>query len=393
MRTYEGRLPADINAHRRLDLIAQYRSFMGETYMPSRLPDALKWTTVPAIFNSKGECVDVTSWLDSHCPPIDWMVVDAKEGKSLPVKETQSEFLPFKKVRKAAAIAADEVNLAVQTNTGNGLGSVKRPRIEVPVPQDDERYGASWHENSCAYDCIATFCVWLNQEHSSFASRALAWNNDILRVLVSIIVNERPSVDVIRDKLRANLTLSNPREFVHGAYASVLSILECITRSEDIALTSYIHCTCSKSKTVVKYKELLVSTASQGCDSLTSWFKRAVATMHAPCKACGNMKTQSTTVRTVSPFLAFQIHGGSSISMHFQATTQRSAAQYELKGIIYFGLSHFTMRLIEQGVRVYKYDGMVQTGKIKYESYVSDVKDWMHMDGRDAAVAIYTSSA
>ncbi|KAI5885482.1 uncharacterized protein SCHCODRAFT_02519271 [Schizophyllum commune H4-8] len=79
--------------------------------------------------------------------------------------------------------------------------------------------------------------------------------------------------------------------------------------------------------------------------------------------------------------------------MHFQATTQRSAAQYELKGIIYFGLSHFTMRLIEQGVRVYKYDGMVQTGKIKYESYVSDVKDWMHMDGRDAAVAIYTSSA
>ncbi|KAL1698724.1 hypothetical protein EV121DRAFT_217685, partial [Schizophyllum commune] len=63
---------------------------------------------------------------------------------------------------------------------------------------------------------------------------------------------------------------------------------------------------------------------------------------------------------------------------------------YVLKGVIYFGSSHFTMRVIEQTMRVYKYDGMKDDGKIRYESYASDISDWTHLDGRGASVAIYT---
>ena len=387
MRAYEGTLSPDINGHRRLDLIAQFRQAMGKTYMPSRLPDALRWTTAPAIFNNKGECVDVTSWLDSHCPPIDWTVVNEKEAKSSPAKDVQSEFQPFERVRNANA------KTAPRKEADRTLGSVKRPRIDVHEPDDEGRFGAQWHANSCAYDCIATFCAWLSQEDTSFASRAFAWDNNILHGLVSMVENQLTSrstdaVSRARDNLRDELTLSNPREFVHGAYASVLSILETITVSNDIALTTYVRCTCKKEASKVNHKELLVCTASQ--ESLTGWFKSTPATTHDPCKSCGNTKTQHTTVRNAPPFIAFQVHDSASLSMQFEAKTHRSASQYVLKGVIYFGSSHFTMRVIEQTMRVYKYDGMKDDGKIRYESYASDISDWTHLDGRGASVAIYT---
>ncbi|KAL1674400.1 hypothetical protein EV122DRAFT_186930, partial [Schizophyllum commune] len=64
---------------------------------------------------------------------------------------------------------------------------------------------------------------------------------------------------------------------------------------------------------------------------------------------------------------------------------------YVLKGIIYYGGNHFTLRVMQGLHRIWYYDGMHENGKFVYEGVMSDLPSLRTAHGRHAVALFYVA--
>lgn len=63
--------------------------------------------------------------------------------------------------------------------------------------------------------------------------------------------------------------------------------------------------------------------------------------------------------------------------------------RYQLRGLIYYGDSHFTSRIIDPSGMTWFHDGMVTGAQMEYEGYLPSIDNCLMCRGRAAIAALY----
>ncbi|TRM55965.1 hypothetical protein BD626DRAFT_414891, partial [Schizophyllum amplum] len=69
-----------------------------------------------------------------------------------------------------------------------------------------------------------------------------------------------------------------------------------------------------------------------------------------------------------------------------------SVEKYQIKGVIYFGNSHFIMRVWKGMEDVWTYDGMRHNGDFRYEGKSSKIRGLRRLGSKVAVAALYIKS-
>ncbi|KAI5893012.1 uncharacterized protein SCHCODRAFT_02500915 [Schizophyllum commune H4-8] len=224
------------------------------------MPEALEWTDEKPKYNASGNVTNPEAWLDFEVAPIDWQLITVKDAKGdLPRSAMTDDFVPI-----STFVASSRSTLKRDRDHGTDLSPPsKRQRAETlthPVEIDYVHppvlnFGATWADNSCAYDAVATLMAWVTAEApEEWLPRLKCWGSDGASILYSALdahlsMTLAASLDVtaIRDSMRAFLHATAPATFVPGQYTvlhSVLSHLFNVNRCVAITTTQ-----CKKSQT------------------------------------------------------------------------------------------------------------------------------------------------
>ncbi|KAI5891533.1 uncharacterized protein SCHCODRAFT_02735563 [Schizophyllum commune H4-8] len=90
--------------------------------------------------------------------------------------------------------------------------------------------------------------------------------------------------------------------------------------------------------------------------------------------------------------LVFSSSGrGRKLTTSFAVRTGDDKQEYVLKAVIYFGASHFTLRVVKDLSHAWYYDGMKRDGEFVYEGLIDGI-NLRSARGRDAVAVIYAAA-
>ncbi|KAF8867602.1 hypothetical protein BD779DRAFT_1464056 [Infundibulicybe gibba] len=220
--TYDGRLPQAVQGDRRNPLIAAYRALKGESYIPSLVHNAIRWSRADPYVTD----VDGTIELVTSIPNIpDKTLALAELGKLKPTDENKST-IPNTLVEPPRPSKRN-----VSTSASHAGGA---PR------------GTQWRDNSCAYDAIVTilYNIW-NDECDLWTGWLNSINRECLGVLANGLRNHQRglySLEGVRDYFRRTLHRLAPETFPWGGYTSVHQILDRTLKTSAPVLRSSLEC-------------------------------------------------------------------------------------------------------------------------------------------------------
>ena len=181
---FEDRLPSIINGHLRNAIIRQYQNFKGESYVPSTVPDTLKWTKsdpmkilnvqtdAPWCLIEKNKNTNTKYVLAAGTTNID----NSKPLKQKTKTDLVSEEALITKKKKIAIKSATQNDNSVRITLDYKISESLKRKAEVDLgleearvakkkkadlgteAQRDDPVGIIWdsHDYSCSYDSIFT---------------------------------------------------------------------------------------------------------------------------------------------------------------------------------------------------------------------------------------------
>ncbi|KAL1692700.1 hypothetical protein GGG16DRAFT_50766 [Schizophyllum commune] len=410
---YEGKLPAEVAGHRRKDLIASFRKWKGETYMPPEMPEALEWTDEKPKYNASGNVTNPEAWLDFEVAPIDWQLITVKDTRGdLPRSAMSDEFVP---ISNFVAPSSSPPKRSRDNDTSS-LPPRKRSKPAAPTnvvpttsaPPPVLSHGAIWTDNSCAYDCVATLLAWVTAEApGEWLPRLEQWGSEGSVILFSALQSHLSgglgpdlNVSAVRDCMRTFLHDAAPATFVPGQYTVLHSVLSHLFNVSRSVATTTTQCKKNASHDLhgVPGQRVRHLTApvfeieSQHARDVGKWFKGS----ESPdiCSICDINAKQITRLEPDTSFLFIEFDPGqgrvlqSSFSLRLPRQQRRS---YVLKGIIYHGEDHFTVRLMQGYHHIWYYDGLYDNGRLVYEGLMSDFTSLRTAYGRRAVALFYAA--
>ena len=395
---YEGRLPNHINAHRRLDIIAQYRKWRGAEYMPATVAAAIRWRDGKPEFDSKGQWSNLDVWCSSTSPSIDWqnLTVNAENKGNLPKEHIHRAFVPLQEIRKDGKRRAIEYDNAKR----------KRVRMESPenlaesAPEPLLTHGPCWTDNSCAYDAVVAILAWMVAEDEHMWMPMLEnWEDAPIRSIAHDVKNSirgDATLCIARDKLRLLLERIDHEKFRYNRLTSVVEVIRAATTVSTPVIRRQTFCKSDIQHHIPighrnrDYSSLFIEDPMYEEDVLSKWFSGMPCASLRDCSTCGRRLQQRAKLLLRAPFLVFDVQPDHhEIRPRFSAMLMNGRCEYVLRGVIYYHALHFTARVTSPTGEVFKYDGMKDNGQFIYEATYENIADWRTLDGRFATIAFY----
>jgi hypothetical protein len=416
---FEGKLHETVVGERRNILIKKYRDWKGRHYVPMATHKALRWNSKDPLHEPDD---DVVTW---HI--VSRLDTGTRKGESKP-NGNRSKFVPAQgstpvdtRITKKPiaqldeSFSKDKLFLKRKFNveiSGSDIRASKKVKYTVTSTSADKTdrsddlvslqyspVGTQWSENSCAYDSIITILhgIW----QSDVTKWSTAFNNinsNLLGYLSADFAEHAEgliSLEVARDRLRRRLQDIRISDFRWGRFTSISSVLEEILQTRDEVIKATFSCPhghIDNSRQPNGIFSCMVSVGNDYPDFVTiqDWMMNMQESSHRRCRICGQRLKIVSKFRRIPELLAVEF-SGKHPSINPSIYLNRNGTRYEfgLKGIIYFGGSHFTSRIVGNDEHTWFHDGVVTGIHSQYQGMLNSLGDLMNCRGKVATAVLY----
>jgi PIF1-like helicase len=391
---YNGDLPEFVDGTHRKDLIAAFRAWRGNKYVPKHTHKAIAWN----------KCTLGEEWEDDESPIEPWKVVSSQkkkentsqpqplEGADVFVLESGSQVLPLVREMPSSLKAHHTDNLK-RSGTPDISPSERPKRMRQREGESSRQLtrrpiGIVWSCNSCSFDSLLVLL------HYVWTESPDRWNNYLRcddRPYMSNLLNSfsamargETTFELGRDSLRHLLSTRPSNEFAFGRYTSPADIFYYLALSaRSNGLTSYRQRTCEacfaqvgNTPACIQENSLNINGAYTSTQAYIDGSYRWVSS-HNKCPCCGSASVMRRWYYE-SPGMVFMHVSADAlldISPMINIRTIGNNLELRLKGIIYFGGDHFTSRIISSTNRVWYHDGITTGASVEDEGQLSDGVD------------------
>ena len=386
---YRSKLPSSVHGDRRNSLIHTFRTHKGLTYVPKHVHCSIQWNKNDPMLEP---IADNLSWSIIKKPTVGVQVDPQSSRKNLtsnvitPQKSSKRKEITPEKEHRQKIIKTQSTSNNMYNNSNSNIC------IQSLVPQ-----GTIWHQNSCAYDAVLCIIhtIW-NSNRNGYTQIFQAMNDDVIGKLVRNFekhTSGSKSLESTRDDLRRYLQHVSPRNFTWGRFSSVTSILQYLLSTPSTTIQTTMRC---KNNHVIENRAsntnfCLLSLPSPAPADIATWMSTLSEETNITCSSCTEKLVMNHKFMYPSlPLIALDFSGHNiQINYDFDVSIDDRNIQYKLCGIIYFGDSHFTSRILYDNM-VWFHDSVVTGQTTIYEGIVHDLLDSLNTcRGKDASLVVY----
>ena len=375
---YEGQLLAEIQGNTRNSLIRSYQEYKGESYVPEKTDELLRWSA-----NDPMELLKPVT--DSP-----WQVLGKKEIIEKPV----TSFVPAKGsvpvAAKRSCLDDGDITMPIQK---------KRKTAATISPTPSSPIGIQWDavNHSCAYDALfgILYNIWLSNPDKWLNEYSFI-NEDLIGTLGFFFENMQDvSLETIRDAIRDILHEQNPENFPMGANnASVGELAFKMLSTEAMLSESQVVCPkCDYAETAKDSNLGYIHHAKKPIPSSTSkWLTGLQKTTKKKCPDCGTSLIKHKYYTEIPKLMAFE-YPNCKITTSPKITFKSNGhtTTLHLRGIVYHGDNHFTSRIISPGGDIWFHDGITTKSSCESDGHFNTTSDKQlkNCKGKSLVLAVY----
>lgn len=399
---HESKLSALVIGDTRNVLIKTFRAWKGTHYVPSKVHPAIRWSKKDPLY-------------ESNTTDLPWKIVkkdkDNKvssiiDAKLVKEEEIKNIITPVKKPGKHILVLTPN-----NSPSTNHVNKKKYRPVNVINQNNQNDYhptfvpiGFKWSNNSCAFDALLTilYSIW-NTSPEQWALKYREFNSESMQLLGTIFhnisTNNYTILETERDKFRHNMANMNPTRFAFGQFISATEIAECLLfDSENVYYKRIIQCDDHGLRRQYRSKSCYLNPGTRSFDSINNWIND-----EWPCdevmNSCNFAGCEQQTYiiyefQKVPEMLAFDITSfDPTIDISFKIWIKNEQVRFRLAGILYYGHSHFTSRILTQDKQLWFHDGITTGNQLNYEGSWFNLKDKVDLNycnDNKASIVFYT---
>ena len=338
-----------------------FRQHKGLDFIPSTMPDAIKW------------CKN-DPYLEWKHNDIDWAIIKAAEQKTvngLKRKAPYSEHVDSPALKHIQPTSLNSSS-TLQLNNRKLTKKEQVPVIQAPHSTDNWRpLGTIWQNNSCAYDAVITilFNIWREDPLATTGIWQTMGNIELNSLLACFSLHtsmpqsqsQQFTLENIRDYMRRRLACISPT-FAFGQYASVSNILLHLLDTSSTVTTNTRRCITHGHMATHESNvaTAMISVSGEHGRTVQQNINESQITLSSRCHECNNFQVRTTTFQSLPPLLACEWGIQPPIlNPNLTITIQHTqTATYHLRGIVYYHGEHFTAHIISSSGQMWYHDGM-----------------------------------
>jgi hypothetical protein len=374
-----------VNGETRNALIHTFRLHKGMTYVPHTVHPAIKWSKKDPM-------------LDPIADALPWKIVTTKESihssSSMTKVSNEMPATPLKCSKRKEITPEKEHRTKIYKTTSKVTKQVEAS-VDINV-QSLTPVGTAWSQNSCAYDAV--LCIM----HSIWSSNKGVFTdifrnlNDILGNLALSFIKHASGAKTLesaRDDTRHQLCRIAPSQFAWGAFTSVASLVDYLLTMPTTAIQNDYICNNGHISTRRRTNNTccLLTIASTPSNSVSNWMQELKEESNVTCGSCSEKMTIKHQLLLLLPFIALHFSNQQlQIDYNFHISINNEEFMYELRGIVYYGDSHFTARVISNDGLIWFHDGIATGQSLRYEGTFQNFTESLNLCQHKAAImAIY----
>ena len=389
---HEEKLPAKVYGVTRNELIRTFRQWKGQHFVPRAVHSAIRWSkrnpfmesTIfdPGLVFRQSNVNSIQTTHQSESIQVDAPIVSHK-----------------RKLSVSSCAPPDDACYSVKRmcSTGKKSDSDNNHMVHELIPK-----GFIWQDNSCAYDSVFAVLLQLWRMNMQY------WNgvfyhisNKYLTALFNGFHDATAgsiTLESARDTVRHMLHAHSPSHMRFGQYTSIDSLFSAMLVSRRSVSKSYYICANGHQQDAHDLYTLHQSIYVNEYKTTSEWLSsQSVENATAHSRSCSTCKEQMSLKHIYiepPPLIALEwnsldIHVDSSASIDIDGIRK----EYLLKGVIYFGSSHFVSVVALENGQLWFYNSMKHGGAMQYIGNLHiNTPDLSSQDGKLAVAGIYTLS-
>lgn len=383
---YEGKLHESVVGSTRISLIQAFRDWKGLNYVPKIVHKAIRW-------NSDDPMLEAT--IDE----LPWRIIPSDK------KNTRKE---VEKNAEAALPSHGSQDLKRKTQSDPEPSGKKRRTVRnINQPFGEDRTyipeGLIWSNNSCAYDAALTvfYTIW-KSDPTKWSAEFTSLNPGTLKKVAKgfeKVQQLQCSLEDSRDVIRRSLAADRQRDFRWGSYVSCSLFLGRLMETA-VPVRLYSNICDAQHETRqsrVKTALLAATNVARNYRSIKEWmenYEELWRDQHVVCRECGGPISHTRKFTRAPKILGFDFEGAMQFEVNPCITIQVEdrRCKYDLRGIIYFGDSHYASRVVVNQNQVWFHDGISTGRNMIYDGLLTPNLDLSTCRGKTAQIAIYTLS-
>ena len=388
---FNGNLPQSVQGDRRNVLIHTFRQYKGSSYIPSSVHSSIKWSQNDPM-------------LEPIADDMPWIMI-GKPAKTIAKQPAKTYNEPEAINGVSNSPDATLKNMKRKEITPNEEHQSKIRKTQHFISTSTEEHlididslapsGTTWYQNSCPYDAILCIVhtIW-NNNKDQYTQLFNATNNEILYHLALNWQKHSYGIKTLesaRDDMRRFLHQLAPSSFRWAQFTSVSHIIMYMFTFPVNTMVFKYRCTnnhVTQSRT--PDNTCLIYAGSTRYASISEWMSTMSEETNKNCITCNEKLTNIKEFAFPLPFIALDFSGQTiQIDVTFIVPINNAEISYRLCGIIYFGNSHFTSRVIYDNGMVWFHDGIETGQKLIYEGILNGCISLNQCNGKEAIVAIY----
>ena len=376
-------LPASVNGNRCNELIDTFRQHKGINYVPSTVHTSIRWSKMDPM-------------LDPIADNLPWNIVTQKSTHNSSSNIEISYNTPLttlnNKKRKGVTSEIEQRSKTIKTNS-----ETKRNNNNINIDvQSLAPIGTSWHQNSCAYDAVLCIVHSIWSSDKNLYTDIFRRMNNILDNLVSNFIemaSGTKTLDSARDNTRHYLHQLAPYHFRWGQFTSASKLTEYLLTIPTAAIQNDFICSNGHISRTRRTNNTccLLGIGSTMCRSIANWIHVMKEESNSNCTICTEKMAITHQFLLPLPFIAIDFSSQQlQIDYTFCIYINNERHIYELQGIVYYGDSHFTARIISNNGMIWFHDGIATCQSLEYESTFQNFHGSLKScKGKEAIIVFY----
>lgn len=410
---YLGKLPITIDGDTRNNMIAAFRSWKGEQYVPQNVHTSIRWSKRNPWLDS--ENIDLNerlTLLEQQKEKRKAVKRDIKQGSLLSLKSYDGS-LGISSIRDKGNFKPNPSNTGkrrqssrfqrrVSHETSVRLNSKRTFNQYHPSPHAGHYLapiGCRWSENSCAYNVIVTpmFVLWCS-DRERWSREFRRTNNAIAERLIDGFYRYEmgdTSLEGARDDFR-RLIAGLPNGAPFGNYTTIENVCTPLLRSETVVSEMFYQCSNGHYVHHLDDCDALFSMGRNRYESIEQWISIETSHVDVACQHCGCAVGIQRRFKSTPPLLVFSMSNSETfMNTNFNISVEDQSHQYVLMAVVYYGHYHFTNQIITRDGRIWFYDGMAIADRrslpnLEYIGSIHRQQNLYSCKGNNACTAIYS---
>ena len=424
---YLGKLPAIVDGDTRNHVIAAFREWRGEHYIPQNVHPSIRWSKrspwlESEVLNLDERLEKLENLRQQKKKKVDYKLQVEPLAGSLPTRTTKSYGILSAPDRPDMNMSIQDNSIATKRRRSSGYqilrsasrkpsthAAVKRTRVDRRSRQTPEHphalaghyeapIGIRWSENSCAYDSLFTplFALWCSNREYWARSFSGMGNVVVDLLLEGFFRYERgeASLENVRDDAR-HLIARSRNGPAFGCYTSIEEVCIHMLSTNTVVSERYYVCPNGHHVHHGSNYDTILSAGVHQYQSIAQWVSRETCHAYARCQICAHTVGLKLRFCHSPSLLVFSIPRSSiHINTTFNLLIGELEYVYTLAAVIYYANSHFTAQIITTDGRTWFYDGMeiVDPNIQPTLEYIGTLHSQTNMNvcrGREASALIY----